>query len=1614
MIQVATECTAVPDGVEQNAGQQKALRISVLLTPLLAAAENDPYKARAAGASPAIDLARWPEAITALLSGKGVVRVHLKYEGNPDWQTFDAKISRHDAKFLEQATLAQRTWDRAFPEGESALDALRAVLRGESEARAARAAPDATAEKAWIRTYRHSGMDLSPMRCTAPDTLVLGQFLHALHLRELAQTLGAEMGNKGNGIRAARESSFALARVLHALRGLAADAGRRRRILKETADAMAGKLADYDGATALLRTHRARALPAEAPAPESRLRMGLTNLDSLLDDNWLRTTAIQVLVPGVLHEYATAYERRGPPKGASDEAVDTARRRYTGLRTQPTLAKLVRLLVDVEVPVDTKSVPFDTVRPIAVFGDVAVEIVADPAAKQVVAPEQLSVTRFRLHGTLGSAASPLLFSPASRYEWPDGGPRDRFLPLIDGFLHMRAEPGRFYLRTFDVALGVNASAAAAGEQNAAKAHGAESVGDRMAPLRSQGFELGDAKGGVEMASDMLKAFGQFREFDQFGTREPIYAEDLLMGFRVDIQRTAAGAEQPGPWHSATARLLTFQGIPVDFGNAHLFPTHAERDDGFVAAMPRHGKEEQAVWTFARQEIFSWSGESLALPAAKDLPPGHESRATSAPPKGSGLPIACLVPQEDLNIGVSYDFAPRPRHQIPALRLADQYRFVLRACYGNGGGPAFDPGGLQRLYTASALGATGLEAAIPKAVYFDEKPATFTTPDPVTAPNLAMFSNDPLVLAARTETDRPAEKYDQVVLRTEFRPDRNARRILLPPRIAFDQAEIQKQFDRIDQPRGALLEMRLDAQQGALPQAVGGKTMLGGTAGAHRGAVYELVKQSVRPHPFFCDARGRCVVLALQRTGTTPETGGEDISPPLDDLRFWERGQGPDDALPIVVEFRIAPLGVTGARFVGRPEVRNYPSTGPTRARRVVVEVGLAEKIELRTWCVDEKLLRNNLFMATLANLTKSDQGRTSAKVLGAFVAIEQASQSGDDDGKHFVQTILQAYGGRAPSTFSDALTWSVVAATRRPLVAPSFVLENGQPVPTVRRLRAVKGEERWAASPRPAVDEPEGTQVFLDGNVEVHRRSAGELRVQLLWKDFNDQVAVERVRDQWAFNPRWHRAEKTISVTLSEANANQPVALDVEAAAQAKRPAFEIGWQAVRIGVRLVSRTRFAHCYTPSDSASASDLSPFEAESHPVGEFLPPDGKAQGELAIWLNATQRPAKPEVAAVELVRHFREIARSVTAVVAESRWTLRLRLPKGSWHQSGEGELLAVVLLPKDAVTSGRGAKPAPHHRLDEDELKLSDQLRRLNLLLGLALPKPDEAKLTKLMQLVSGWAADPATDAGRLQPILSPGQFAGWVEKRADLTLPFAMPQDGTQDKEELARVAIIAYEPVLDAATGDRYVDVDFLAPDIDSPFVRLSVARYQPHALDGLWLSSQVCLDPAVLPSRRQVELRWQGPGVLQVKVTGPAYRRRALGAILGPTSKAEKDLLVSDAHKIDVPWMRISIQRIDREGSGFLAADAASLGLHREIAALAVSEQGLWETEFKLPAGETRWRVFIEELEFYMPGAGANRRQTLETLPRGFKCELDVDAPTRPIPGAPAPPKPPRPSPK
>lgn len=1606
MLNVFTVCTVIPDGFElSRRGAPEKLRISVMVSPV-AVSQQDPYWSyvSAPAAPPKIDLPRWPTAVTSLLSGmnkRGGIRILMRSIGTPEWTALHARLSRHDeSSFASHVSLAQQTWERAFPSPDD-FEALHKVLVNESRDRIARAAEGqkkSPQERAEAK-YTRAGAKFSPASCAAVDNRTLGNYLALLHAREIAHALLSN-GNE-DAIRDAREYSRRMASVLESSRKSAWSDERQQGVLAKSRKKMAERLAQYAYVSEYIASgHGERYVDEEAPTDP--IKNALLAFDDLSGTDWLSRASLLVADHVFMQEYATAYQRSALD---AKEAEQVARRRLTGLKSQPTLAKLTRLLVDVEidVPQDMRSA---LGRGATWYGEVAAEFWEDiskapPEHRLERRDDPESSKPYDLISTRALArrhGNHLSFGPCSRYEWPTpySVGRKRFLPLASGFLHLRADPGRFYLRTFDTLLGTVSNGTGAAQQEEAKRRGADASVDRTPSLCSQGIQLGDSKADLDAATDLMKSLALAPQ-----RREPLFAEDLLLGFRVDVERTPKGDEKGSPsWHTAVGRTLTYQDIPLPANQSHLFPAFEERDDGFVAALLRHDQTRDGAWSFARQELFSWTGDSLAIPAPGDSEDSIEG-AGPHQERAPGRRLACLVPGHDLNIGVTYDSGTGSRSKIPALRLGDHYRFALRACYANGGGPRFDTTKYSELYQSCSLGESGLAATSPERRFdqgaanaADEWPIRFTTPDPVLAPSLALLARDPFVRADRPEITQPGEKLNQLVLRWEHPYQRVGRRVLLPPRVAFEQAEIQKQFDDIDDPQGALRFMRLDLVRGALPHAAAGSSTITGSAGTHRGAVFELTLMQRRKSPYFCDARARYLVLSLQRPGTTAGSPGQqDVSLPLENLGFWRSGDHPDRAWPILVEFRIARFGATGARFVGEPEMREFDSGGRFKALRVVVEVGLAEKIEVSAWCLDENIVDHNLLIHTLVGMKRSS--KTAAESLNATL---DGLHHNKLEGAWTAQAITRAFGLRPPTPLSDHLNWTVTAAVRRPLSPPRLEPVDGQ-ILIVRRLRAADAVKRWAITPRPA-DEPEGTQLFIDALVHVHRRSADQLRVQLLWREFNDATSVSSVDGKWSFAPPLQKLERSLSVPLAEGIASAPVALDWEATAQSNPLTFGFHWQATRIGVRLVTRSRFAHCYAEPEAGSASDPAFFETESHPTSAFLKAGGEPDEERSFWLNATRRPPRPEVSEVKAVRH-EDVIRSAFHVVANYHWTVRLVLPRGSWHQSGEGELLAVVLLPGNAVSTVRVEEPERRHLLDGGEFRLSDELRRLDMRFRQLFSdptSPEAENLATLASYVSKWGRDASTDTGHLQPILSPGQFSGWIEKRAEVPLPFIIETKGRdgEKKEVEANVAIIAYEPLLNPSTGNRFVDIEFLSPDVDAPFVGLSVCRYQPHSLDGLWLSSQLLLDPCQLSSPRRVEMTWVRRHVLKVKVVGPAYRRRKLGRAAFDIGGKEEELQKLNAHAIDVPWIRFHVQRLNEDGTPILKADLEAQPLQAAIPALVIGEQGVWEVEFKVPPGIRHWRVFASEFEYFTSAAEMDKEPELQEVPRDFSFDGEIEDPS------------------
>lgn len=1722
----AVLCTVIPDDAElkltANGGWTLKLRLSVLLGPTVAG-DQDPALG-CVGLSGVhrdaqLPLDFWPQVVMSHMTMQGAgVRLHLM----ADWPTkskWHSRVSKDHlsidrTSYAAEARLAQSVWSRAFNGGrDGEFSALHRALLKDSKRRTedkqAITRMHKGSDEPQLHSFGHSGGSISQRDCVSADTQWMTDYIDQLHVGEVARrTSRALYVDKNAGVGSAlkriggdqardRSQLWATLKVL----GESSTLGDDKRIRKANLDCIKEFREDRRG---VLETRKEKYSPdAQQMADLSRLLA--RPVVPLAQDQGVARWAREK----ERFRFSTQFERPLPmdrsPESTSSAQEDAARQRMSGFQGHPTLAKLVRLLVDVELEFsDREPGPFAELmrRGPDWTGEVCAEYVCPAqASASATTVEKLQRTKFRLRIERASwGQARCAFLPASQHEvlllkQSQAQPRAAtalaprtLLPVNQGFLELRHHAGRFRLRPYDSALAVSSLDNASSNREHSRDSGAsdDDLSARLPTMRTHGIQLVDTGAGIAAAVDLYKIQ---ESYAATGDAPLLYAEDLLLGYRVDVERS--GVSGPATWNTATGRSFHYQDISRPGGGA-LYPEHRYRENGVVHAAMKLTSADDTHKPSVRQELFTWTGDPVGLPSGQEPKKRGANQQGVAPKAGLAqqpVKLADVDAAHDLNIGMDYEYGVDKESTIPALRYGDKYRFVMRACFLNGGGPRFGAGGFDALYEACALGASGTVAGTAKAhqklqqqekdlrqqskqqswlPLTAEAPYLFTTTDPVGAPRLALLEDDPLVRSRRIEDDCPQERLDRVVLRWDGRPQSKVcRRVLLPPQVGFEEAERQRQFDTSHEaiPQGALRALWMDGDTGLFPQAFDGGFALPtvnadgevSRQGSHRGPVAVASRSSEpRQEPFYCDARSRRVVLALTR-GTA---WAEDLSPPFQDLLFWDVKQTPQEALPIVLEFRQARQHMTGARFIGKPILRSTSKKRGFRAYHLPIEVGLAEEISVHAWCVDDEMHLQNYFMHSLVESASHHQLNSQASPelarlkheLGKLVGTEGLPEASQGLPKTSGSLLTDAFGQLPLDVLQDVLRFTVVSAVRRPMQAPAVVdrTDGGLSIGVVK-LRSVDAAKRWAGHisssmkpPHPslehlhAVDSETGGDVaFLHGTVQLHRRSTDALRVEMLWKDFDDDLSLVRRAGGWKHEPRGHIHEfkPEIAVELDQERPDESLSLAMDPRGQPRHIAFDVGKQARRVAVRLIAVSRFRHCFLHSESASAAsshvdascgvasghdDPAWYESENAPREAMLCDSGPPS-DLGLWIPATERPPAPEVSEVELVSHQVETFRSERGIVVEKSWCLRVRLARGSWYKSGEGELLAVVLRPDNLVSDEKRAQPAIGHALSADEFERSDEMRRINLRQQLSpetrsgraasapasMPSSAPAVQAELSQQLTAWAVDPSLDSGQLESVMSPAVFDGWVEKRSRLPLPFKTERrDGSVDVTELD-VSVLGYVPMLDAATGDRVVDIDMRPPDVDSPFVRLSLARYQPHALRiedpkserrplDLSLSPQVVLDPVALPSMRRAEIDLSTPERVKIRITGPAYRRRAPTApSVSPSGEDLQAELLRHRHVTDVPWMRIALHRRLNSGAHLQAADALMSALVQVVPAVINGQAGTWSCDFLLPHKGSGWVIHIQEIEFHAPSqlAGWPREGfPWVEVPRAFNCEIPI----------------------
>jgi hypothetical protein len=214
--------------------------------------------------------------------------------------------------------------------------------------------------------------------------------------------------------------------------------------------------------------------------------------------------------------------------------------------------------------------------------------------------------------------------------------------------------------------------------------------------------------------------------------------------------------------------------------------------------------------------------------------------------------------------------------------------------------------------------------------------------------------------------------------------------------------------------------------------------------------------------------------------------------------------------------------------------------------------------------------------------------------------------------------------------------------------------------------------------------------------------------------------------------------------------------------------------------------------------------------------------------------------------------------------------------------------------------------------------------------------------------------------------------------------PVNLPLPGTD-----FRVTVLGYLPQYNAERQLWYVDVAIEPGSKMWPFLRLSVARYQPDSIAGCHLSPQVLCNFVQLTPERTASVSRTDVRHVRVVVSGPVGVRPELlepqfpmvqPGVAFPQNPLQlrawvrqNRLMVARLQRrdpeidTDLGWETVDVAELDVRGTGedmFEAAWVGSLAAPVNI-------------PLRRPGADSNWRVTIEEWE-RLPGDPADLSQT------------------------------------
>jgi hypothetical protein len=421
-------------------------------------------------------------------------------------------------------------------------------------------------------------------------------------------------------------------------------------------------------------------------------------------------------------------------------------------------------------------------------------------------------------------------------------------------------------------------------------------------------------------------------------------------------------------------------------------------------------------------------------------------------------------------------------------------------------------------------------------------------------------------------------------------------------------------------------------------------------------------------------------------------------------------------------------------------------------------------------------------------------------------------------------TRLVLEGGHPMLTPSLSIT--LVHAVQQPLGRPQFTLlpvthQAAEPLPPSALLRSFAPITAWRSA--------QSHHAYLLGGMAISGSSSSKIDIEARWQEFIDELGEPAPLTQAESSP-----VDTIELTNLVSG---PILADLLPARYVAIYISELDvlWFAAPLDTlqgasapTVVSAPmhRFPDTKHRQVSYTATATSRFsEYFQGPNLKFT----RTGDPVLVDVPSSSRPLAPVIAYI--IPTFGIERQDSTNVKTEVRFGNGLRVYiHRPWYSSGEQELLGAVLWPASS-----------------------------------AAPTTPQRELYK--HLITQWGLDPIWQTEEISEMPATSQFTASVANGSNLTL-----------EESTIKVDVAGHNVGFDSGRRLWYCDITFENPFAYTPFVRLALARYQPHSIPGVELSHVILADYAQLSPDRSA--------VVSVDPSDPSRARVFVGGLapLGP----------------------------------------------------------------------------------------------------------------------------------